>query len=461
MNRPHGVQPFPNDDDRPQQPDRPAVSARQPADAVAADTKRFSVLGLLALAAAIAYLCRHPLGVAESTIRSELQLSRVQSGVLMGMFFWSYALFQLPGGALGHRWGTRWALSLYAAGWSAAMLLTGLSGPFAVLLAAQLLMGVAQAGLFPCSALVIRHWLPVRERGIGQGTLSAGMQVGAIVTAALTGRLLDDGLPWRSIFMIYAVPGFLWSAWFATRFREYPWTPLRSSDLSSSNAPPPAAHERVPWRVIASHATMWFLCGQQVFRAAGYAFFATWFPGFLQETRNISIADSGLLQSGVLAAAMAGGFLGGLLTDHMFRRTGHLRRSRLVPGAGGQVLCGVVILAAFFVTSAWVATALMTAGSFFSALGGTSATSVAVDTGGHHVARIFAVMNMLGNFAAAACPAIVGWIFERSSDWNVVLVLFAGIYFAAAVCWLFIDPNVDVTRPRSTRNHSGRAQVLR
>ena len=86
------------------------------------------------LAAAIAYLCRHPLGVAESTISTELGLSKLQSGILMGTFFWTYAIFQLPGGWLGHVWGNRWTLSLCAAGWSLAMLLTALSTSFALLL---------------------------------------------------------------------------------------------------------------------------------------------------------------------------------------------------------------------------------------------------------------------------------------------------------------------------------------
>ena len=419
-----------------------AVAPEPPASAL----HRYHVVGALALAAAIAYLCRHPLGVAESTISAELGLSKVQSGILLGTFFWTYAIFQLPGGWLGHVWGNRWALSLFAASWSVAMLLTGFSTTFALLLLAQLVMGAAQAGIFPCSALVMQRWLPIRERGLGQGTLGAGMQLGAIATATLTGWMLGMNVSWRWIFMLYAVPGFLWAIWFAVRFREWPVNRQASPVESKLDDATAHTHSPTPWLTVFSHATMWFLCGQQVCRAAGYAFFATWFPSFLQETRGISVEEAGMLQGFLLTASMIGGFLGGLLTDRVYRWSGNLRRSRASLGAGGQILCGLLILSAFFVTSASLAVALLAAGAFFASLGGPSATAVPIDIGGKHVAKIFAVMNMSGNFAAAACPIAVGWIFDTTNNWNIVLLLFAGVYFSAAACWLFINPTDDVTR---------------
>ena len=197
-----------------------------------------------------------------------------------------------------------------------------------------------------------------------------------------------------------------------------------------------------------SHVTMWFICAQQSFRAAGYIFFATWFPSFLQKTRGLSIEKSGWMQSGLLAAAMLGVLLGGVLADRLYRRMDNLRRSRALLGAGGQVVCGSLIFTAFFVTSVPLAISLMAAGAFFASLGGPSATSVAIDIGGQHVGKVYAIMNMSGNFAAALCPVVIGWIFHTTENWNIVLLLFAGIYFSAAACWFFIDPTVDVTKPK-------------
>ena len=119
---------------------------------------RWRVLAWLTLAAALAYFCRNAVGVAESTIRDDLDLTLEQSGWFMGAFFWTYALFQVPGGWLAHRWGTRLALTLFALGWGIASILLGLSPVFWLLIAGQLLMGSAQAGIFPASCNSISHW---------------------------------------------------------------------------------------------------------------------------------------------------------------------------------------------------------------------------------------------------------------------------------------------------------------
>ena len=59
--------------------------------------------------------------------------------------------------------------------------------------------------------------------------------------------------------------------------------------------------------------------------------------------------------------------------------------------------------------------------------------------------QVFGLMNMVGNFAAAACPSVVGELFEVTEDWNLVLLLFAGVYFAGAICWVFVNPQPDAS----------------
>ena len=56
-------------------------------------------------------------------------------------------------------------------------------------------------------------------------------------------------------------------------------------------------------------------------------------------------------------------------------------------------------------------------------------------------------MNMSGNFAAASCPIFVGWLFDWTSNWNIVLVVFAVIYLLGAVCWMFVDPSRELSDP--------------
>ena len=70
---------------------------------------RHYVLAGLCAAAIIAYIGRNCLGVAEGAIRSEFDIPLLQMGWLMGTFFWSYALAQIPGNQRIHHRGQTFA----------------------------------------------------------------------------------------------------------------------------------------------------------------------------------------------------------------------------------------------------------------------------------------------------------------------------------------------------------------
>lgn len=411
---------------------------------------RYRSLAWLTAAAALAYLCRNAVGVAESTIREDLSLTREQSGWFMGAFFWTYAIFQVPSGWFSQRCGTRIALTLFAFGWSVGTLGIGVAPGFWLLVVAQLIMGVAQAGIFPASVGSIGHWMPLAQRSLACGVLAAGMQVGAIVASGLTGELMAP-LGWRWVFMVFSLPGMVWAVWFYLRFRNRPEqvSALNSSELNLINAERESTLQtdsELPllWRTIFRSPVLWLLCGQQVCRAAGYMFFASWFPTFLQQTRGVSIRESGYLQGLVLVGTLAGSLSGGTVTDWLWRRTRSLRLSRSGVGATALGVCAFLILGAWFVENSTMAVALLALGAFFAALAGPAAISATIDMGGTRVPQIYGLMNMCGNFSAAACPVLVGRLFDWTANWNLVLLLFAGVYLAGAICWMFVRPGKGI-----------------
>ena len=386
------------------------------------------------------------MSVAESTIREDLGLTIRQSGWFMAAFFWSYAALQVPSGSVAHRRGTRFAMVAFACAWSVAAICIGVAPGLWLLVVAQLLMGAAQAGIFPSSCYAISHWTPLARRTLACGALAAGMQVGAITASLTTGALIDV-MHWRWVFALFAVPGFLWAAGFFLRFRNHPVDDPKVNDeelaiirvgrlledISSNTISP------TPWRLIFRNPALWFLCGQQVCRAAGYMFFASWFPTFLQETRGVSVKESGYLQALVFAGTLAGSLFGGLLTDWIWQRTGNLRISRSGVGATFLFGCAVLILCAWFVESTFLAVLLLSVGSLLAAMAGPCASAASIDIGGNHVPQVYGIMNMTGNFAAAACPILIAELFEWTSNWTIVLLLFAAIYLVGAICWAMVD----------------------
>src|SRR5713226_3185538 len=121
---------------------------------------RYIVLAGLCAVTLIAYVHRNSIAVAEKEIRADLGLTPEQMAWVMSAFFAAYAVAQIPTGWLGHIWGTRRALSLFALLDALAAGLFGLAGNLPTLLAARLGMGTAQAGMLPCATNSVSKWFP-------------------------------------------------------------------------------------------------------------------------------------------------------------------------------------------------------------------------------------------------------------------------------------------------------------
>ena len=69
-----------------------------------------------------------------------------------------------------------------------------------------------------------------------------------------------------------------------------------------------------------------------------------------------------------------------------------------------------------------------------------AAWSSAIDIGGSSGGAVAGLMNAASNCAGFASPALMGWVLQRSGDWNFVLLLGAGTTAVSAVLWLFVNP---------------------
>jgi MFS family permease len=109
---------------------------------------------------------------------------------LLGAFFWSYALGQLPAGWLGDRYGARWMLGLFIVLWS---LSTGLLG-FATTLAGvwwlRMSCGLFEAGAYPLAAGIVRRWVPLHSRGLASSLIAVGGRLGGALAPIATIQLM-------------------------------------------------------------------------------------------------------------------------------------------------------------------------------------------------------------------------------------------------------------------------------
>src|SRR5262245_54209009 len=107
---------------------------------------RHRVLGLLFLLSIITYLDRVCLSVAGPRMQAELGISPAGWGWVVGAFTLSYALFEIPTGAMGDRIGARSVLTRIVIWWSVFTSITGAVSNYALLLITRFLFGAGEAG---------------------------------------------------------------------------------------------------------------------------------------------------------------------------------------------------------------------------------------------------------------------------------------------------------------------------
>ncbi len=163
------------------------------------------VVGLLSLLAIITYLDRVCIAVAGPQMQDSLHISPQAWGWVTSVFFFSYAAFEIPTGALGDRIGPRRVLTRIVMWWSAFTSLTGFVSSYPLLLLVRFCFGMGEAGAYPNAATVIGRWIPQRNRGIGAAacrTDPGALRLARIVLPfRVPGRGMERGL-------VHVVPGF-------------------------------------------------------------------------------------------------------------------------------------------------------------------------------------------------------------------------------------------------------------
>lgn len=411
-------------------------------DEIVVHQGRYRVLALLCISAAIAYVQRAALSVPASEIAGDLEFADLarDMGWIQSAWYFSYGLMQIPSGWLADRLGSRRALAIFSVVWSLATLLTAFVTDFVSLLVMWSLMGAAQAGAFPCAAKALGRIFPETERARATGLLASGMTLGGAVAPVMTAMILESltawadawGIDrWRLLLGAYAVPGILWTVVFLglVSLRTLP----AGSRTSVTTVP-------VDWSRLLRSWPLALLCAQQFFRAAGMVFFMTWFPTFLQKTRDVTLLGSGVLTTVAGIGGVVGSLTGGFFSDWLLLKTGNKRLSRQGIAVVGMGLCSLLIVASYFISDIQQSIALITLGAFCATFGGVSGYTVAISFGGRQVATVFSTMNMFGNLGAALFPLTAGWLVAQTGNWNLILFLFASVMAIDALCWAFLNP---------------------
>lgn len=156
---------------------------------------RHLIVLLLVLMSLLLYLDRFCVSFAVDYIKEDLGLTQTQISWFLSIFFWSYALAQVPSGWLSDRYGARLMLALYVVAWSLFTAQMGMVSGFVMLMVARLGCGLGQAGAYPTSGGIISRWIPISKRATASAWVGLGGRIGGAMAPLLTAMLMVVFVP--------------------------------------------------------------------------------------------------------------------------------------------------------------------------------------------------------------------------------------------------------------------------
>ena len=157
------------------------------------------------------YLDRVNVGFAALTMNRDLDFSPRVYGFAAGIFFISYAMFQIPATVLLERMGARRTVFAIMAAWGALSASTAfVHEPIAFYLL-RFLLGVAESGFFPGIVLYLTFWFPGEYRARFTAIFMLAIPLSSTFGGPLSGLVLGmDGVwgfrGWQWLFLIEGLP---------------------------------------------------------------------------------------------------------------------------------------------------------------------------------------------------------------------------------------------------------------
>ncbi|UVL63719.1 MFS transporter [Pseudomonas sp. B21-032] len=196
------------------------------------------LMPLLIAAYVLSFLDRTNIALAKHQLDVDLGISAAAYGLGAGLFFLTYALSEVPSNLIMHRVGARFWIARIMVTWgliSAAMAFVQGETSFYVL---RLLLGIAEAGLFPGVMLYLTYWFGREQRARATGYFLLGVCFANIIGGPLGAALMQmDGLMgwhgWQWMFMLEGLPAvfFAYVVW-----KKLPDRPSKAPWLSSAEA---------------------------------------------------------------------------------------------------------------------------------------------------------------------------------------------------------------------------------
>ena len=274
---------------------------------------RYYVLALLTLGYVFNFVDRQVMTILIEPIKMEFGASDTQMGLLSGLAFaLFYATLGIPVARLADRWSRRNVLAISMTTWSAVTALCATATGFWHLLLLRIGVGIGEAGGTPPSQSLLADYFPPEKRAFAQGILATAPNIGILV-GLFGGALIAEAYGWRSVFLVFGIPGVLLAILIQLTIKE----PLKATASAPEEG---AGLFSTLGNIFRLPSFAHIMVGVGFTGIAGYGL-GVWSPSFLVRVHNMSLVDAGLYLGliGVFGGGL-GTISSGLLVDRLARR---------------------------------------------------------------------------------------------------------------------------------------------
>lgn len=398
------------------------------------------LLPLLALGYGAAYLDRTNIGFASLRMNADLHFSATVYGLGAGLFFVSYAIFEIPSNLLLVRIGARRWMARIMLSWgliACAMMFVRTPVAFYAL---RFLLGLAEAGFFPGVLYYLTLWYPAAHRGRTVSRFYVAWPLSLVLGGALAGPLLGLrgvlGLAgWQWLFLVEGLPAVVLSGVFLWVLPDSPakakWLEPHERDCLAAHLARDAANsapaEVNPWSSVLKAPILTLCAVNFLVMGVGYAFsFSA--PLYLVGATKLTATQVGYLASlgGILSAGsmLLGGWCADRFGDRYLCLVVPLTIATLAFAVMSQTRDPALIMAGYLVT-----------GSCTTAIGGIFWTAPAPFLSPRSAALGMALISTVGQVGSFVLTWLWGVGRDATGSYQAGLIcLPAGLLIAMILC---------------------------
>lgn len=420
--------------------------------------RRWGIAILLGSGILVSFLDRINLSVAAPQLQKAFNLDPVYMGFLFSAYAWTYTILQIPLGLVVDRLGVtrvgRWGSLL----WTLASAVTAVAGGYWGIVAARLLLGVAEAPSFPVVSKATGHWFPRSERARATAIFDASAKVSNVIgIPVIAVAVVNFG--WRWGFAITSAISFVYFLAFCLLYRDpssHPrLDPREHAHILSGGAVPEGVSESGSGEMLAYLLRQPKVWGLAIgFGAYGYSFylFLTWLPNYFVSTSGLGILGAEILAATPWAVGTATDLaVGGWLIDAMIARgvdETRVRKTILVTGMLlGLAVVGVTGTSSPAWQTVWLSVSL--GGLAAAAPVGWSMPSLIAPKGG--VGAVGGIMNFAVNVMGIAAPIVTGLIVKFTHSYTGAFACAAAVLVVGVLAFVILLGRIETMPPPCPR----------